>query len=251
VIRQLCVTDGVQSVFDDLKITRSRLANEPLSRDVAPLLDTLLAELDALGGRSEAGGEVDDGALDGFVARANEERCKIFGELTARACAAGKGMEWAKKFFRPALRASTVSGPSTSTRREPGSADEWREVASERMSDARVLGEERPDSAGPVYMAGYAIECSLKAYLRSQNRSVPTRGAAGHDLRGLWEAAGFRLGDLKDDQGIKTFFIEHWSTDLRYEISTGSPLPTAGLLEGACKLMSWIQKQIKRARRSR
>jgi hypothetical protein len=46
----------------------------------------------------------------------------------------------------------------------PNTSQEWIDVAKERAADVEALKQRQ---VGAVYMAGYAIECSLKAYLVS------------------------------------------------------------------------------------
>lgn len=132
----------------------------------------------------------------------------------------------------------------------PNSPQDWLNLARERAADADAIYKERPDSIAVVYLAGYAIECSLKALLQKQGISFPKSGREGHNLRGLWQASGLKLSDLKDEQGSKTFFLQNWNTDLRYEITlqTTSGLETQELLNGAKQLTGWIQTQIKRAK---
>jgi hypothetical protein len=130
----------------------------------------------------------------------------------------------------------------------PTSSDGWLDVARERASDADALLGARDQSAGSVYFAGYAIECSLKALLQRSGKAFPTAGGAGHDLRGLWLQSGFRLGDISDASGAKTFFVESWSTDLRYEVAPSLPGSTSELVGDARQLSSWIQTQIRRQR---
>lgn len=100
-------------------------------------------------------------------------------------------------------------------------------------------------------MAGYAIECSLKAFLQKQNRGFPKYGNEGHNLKGLWRASNFRLSDLNDYNGSKTFFIENWETDLRYQtkLELNSGLTEEELIKGAKELAGWIQQQIRRYQR--
>jgi len=111
---------------------------------------------------------------------------------------------------------------------------------------------ERAASVGPVYMIGYAIECSIKAYLQSKGIPRPANGRDGHNLRALWKTAGFRLSDLKDEQGYKSFFIETWTTDLRYQHRCPAAMQDAeALMEAAKGLVGWLQARVKRARRAR
>ena len=134
---------------------------------------------------------------------------------------------------------------------DPASADGWIVIARERGADAAAMLPQRQDSTGPVYMAGYAIECALKAYLTDRGIARPAGGRTGHDLRGLWKTSGFRLADLNDPQGTKSFYVEGWSTDLRYRHRLDTPRSTAEMVEGARVLSSWIQMRLKRPRRRR
>ena len=137
---------------------------------------------------------------------------------------------------------------------QPGTWEQWLNVAIERAQDADSIAKERSDSIGAVYMAGYAVECALKAYLKSKNCSFPTSGSKGHDLRNLWNRAGFRLSDIQDRNGNKTFFLEEWSTDLRYEVRDSDEyiiikargVTIEELIEGARQLSGWIYNQIRR-----
>jgi len=76
----------------------------------------------------------------------------------------------------------------------------------ERMADARGLLPERSGSAGPVYLAGYAVECSLKALLQRRGRSFPAYGTQGHNLRALWNRSGLTLGDIPRSKGTGTYY---------------------------------------------
>lgn len=133
---------------------------------------------------------------------------------------------------------------------QPKTTQDWIDVAIARGADADALGKERPASIAAVYMVGYAVECSLKAYLRSQGKPFPERGSAGHNLRALWKQSGFQLRDLADENGTRTYFVEGWTTSLRY--SAGLPaLPSdqAELLNGAKNLVKFLRGQMKRNHR--
>lgn len=143
------------------------------------------------------------------------------------------------------MRTSTRSGV------EPANAEEWIEIANQRAADATAMLPARKLSVGPVYMAGYAIECALKAFLDRNNIRRPRRGPEGHNLRLLWKASGFRLGDLNDPQGYKSFYVELWSSDLRYTSRLDTELETDDLVDGARQLCGWIQTKIRRSGRSR
>ena len=142
---------------------------------------------------------------------------------------------------------------------QPKTWEHWREVAIERAKDAEIIAENNPDSIGCVYMVGYAVECALKAYLQRKGKRFPGKGKEGHHLRALWETAGFRLSDIIDPKGLQVFFIEEWTTDLRYEVRDNdgySLIEDQGydmkeLIEGAKQLSGWIHKKIRRLRKRR
>ena len=131
---------------------------------------------------------------------------------------------------------------------DPNSPNEWFQIAIERSADVDEMLPARSASAGPVYMAGYVVECSLKAYLMACGKRWE-RGREGHNLRNLWKASGFKLSDLKDQDGAKAFFVHSWSVDLRYEQRSPREHTTNDLLAGAQSLASWIKQKAKRGRR--
>jgi HEPN domain-containing protein len=133
---------------------------------------------------------------------------------------------------------------------EPSTPEKWVEVANERAQDARILsGGNR--SLGAVYMAGYSIECYLKAYLQKNGISQPPRGKEGHNLRGLWNTAGFRVSDLNDSDGSQAYFISRWDTQLRYQAVLESNHSPNDLMRGAKKLAGLIQKRLRSSARRR
>ena len=133
----------------------------------------------------------------------------------------------------------------------PHTAETWLAVAKERATDAQAINKHRPTSVGAVYLAGYAIECSLKALLQKRGTEFPKHGREGHNLRNLWAASKFRLSDLRDVKGSKAFFIDKWDTALRYDADFESSIEIKELLQGAKELTGYIQNCIRRQRRHR
>ncbi|WP_199247824.1 hypothetical protein [[Phormidium] sp. ETS-05] len=135
---------------------------------------------------------------------------------------------------------------------EPTTAEDWSAVAKERGADAEAIAKDRPTSVGSVYMAGYAIECSLKALLQKHGIPTPTFGAQGHNLHELWRASGLKFSDLKDVAGAQTFFLQYWKTSWRYETSLPLNLGYSAneLVAGAKQLNRFIETKISRSRRS-
>lgn len=107
---------------------------------------------------------------------------------------------------------------------------------------------ERSQSPGPVYMAGYAVECMLKAYLQRFGIPFPTSGSEGHNLRGLWEQSDLQLSDLKDQRGHRAFFIQHWSTDMRYETDFSQNHTSEELVQAAKQIAGNLQNRMRRRR---
>ncbi|GAB4283940.1 MAG: hypothetical protein Fur0025_14290 [Oscillatoriaceae cyanobacterium] len=140
---------------------------------------------------------------------------------------------------------------------EPTTADDWSAVAKERGADAEAIAKDRPTSVGSVYMAGYAIECSLKALLQKRGIPTPSFGRQGHNLHELWRASGLHFSDLKDEAGNQTFFLQDWDTSLRYyanfseieDITKGISIKK--LIEGAKQLNRFIETQIRRGKSRR
>jgi HEPN domain-containing protein len=119
--------------------------------------------------------------------------------------------------------------------------EDFATVARTRRGDAGVLHQNGRTQAA-LYMAGYAVECSLKALLEIQKKPIPrsSRGG-GHDLRTLWKSSGLRARDL-GEQGER--FVAFWSTSLRYQ--TELPGDHEELFKGAgvaCTFLSRLHKR--------
>jgi hypothetical protein len=125
---------------------------------------------------------------------------------------------------------------------QPNDYHDWIAVATQRSGDADHLSF-LENTVGPIYMAGYVIECSLKAYLQRMGKAFPTSGSAGHDLRRLWKAAGFTLGDLPDHNGHATYFITGWSTDLRYTTTLPGEYSSDDLVKAAQQVSAYIRSR--------
>jgi len=131
-------------------------------------------------------------------------------------------------------------------------AEEWLEVSRERALDAGVILSLRPDSIGSVYLAGYVIECSLKAFLQAAGKKVPTSGSAGHNLVGLWKATGLQKSILGGSEGSRTFFLEQWSTAMRYSVNEDlNGQSPEDLIDGAKLITGWFHQQVRRRRQYR
>lgn len=242
-IRRLELHDTSLNFPEELGFTRRRLEQDERAR-VSPLTKTLVTQLREYENKSV-------GTPADIVDAINQLRAQIAGELSRIACEEQLDLGWVKSFFKPTPAVQPPPEGPIRPRRGPNSCEQWLDVASDRATDARALASHCPSrGTAAVYMAGYAIECSLKALLHRLQRRFPTSGAGGHDLRSLWQAAGLPLSDLGDSSGAKTFFIECWSTDLRYErVIEDTTITAADLLVGAAQIVSYLQNLVKRYKR--
>ncbi len=101
------------------------------------------------------------------------------------------------------------------------------ELARTRLEDARVLLENER-FAGAYYVAGYAVECALKACIAKQVREhdFPDKNVANkswvHDLDTLIGAAGLRPDHeekLKSDRTFARYWkmVAKWRAESRYD----------------------------------
>lgn len=131
--------------------------------------------------------------------------------------------------------------------RDPLTPEEWLAVAHERGGDATAMLPARAMSIGPLYMAGYAVVSALKAYLKAKKIPRPERGSGGHNLRALWKSSGLQLRDLNDTDGSAAFFIEEWTTALRYQTKhSSSQQKSETIVNTAKRLVGYISKLSKR-----
>lgn len=135
----------------------------------------------------------------------------------------------------------------------PSNPRQWFDVASERASDADAMLDRRHSSNGPVYMAGWAIECALNGYLAHLGipRPHPCHGGVQHDLRRLWGAAGLQLRDLSDPNGHKSWLLNSWGAHLRYDTEHNLPFTNADVVRAARQLTGFLRKIVRRQRARR
>jgi hypothetical protein len=115
---------------------------------------------------------------------------------------------------------------------------DFQRLAELRLRESKaLLAAELPD--GAYYLAGYAIECALKACIakRTQQHDFPDKKLADksytHDVEKLLDAAG--LSDLLKNEIAKNEELEldwetvrEWSEQSRYDFFDGDP--TGGLV---------------------
>ncbi len=237
----------MNALDDEISFTLRKLSGVESCAALALQLDaphTRIVQLKA----QAASSTVLEGDVRGLIDDINHLRCELLGALTVIGCVEGRAANWPPTFFRQTSPAKKETTEPPRQSRGPKSVEDWKAVANDRASDAQAMLKEKR-ILGSVYMAGYAIECSLKALLRGRGEQFPTSGGAGHNLRALWKASGFPLRDLHDTNGAKTYFIENWCTDLRYDLDLmDTSLEASELLTGALALVNYIQYKTKHTR---
>lgn len=120
-------------------------------------------------------------------------------------------------------------------------------AAAERYGDAEVL-HRVGHSTGAVYLAGYAIECIMKALLLSVAPAGDLagimqsfRGNQGHNyewLRGRYRHYG---GHVPPAVGLEFATAGTWSTNLRYEPAGVDATSTGDFLAAADAILQWAR----------
>lgn len=120
----------------------------------------------------------------------------------------------------------------------------------ERHEDARVL-HAAGRGAGAVYMAGYAVECALKALLvaatPARNRAdviTTFRGTRGHDYD--WLLDQYRaVGGAVPQQLDRPFLVVGvWTTNIRYTPG-GFASPQANqFMAAAATIITWADARL-------
>jgi len=240
---KLNVAETLKTLGEELLFTQGKLRKAERTATLAERLDGHQSQVGKLKNETT----VPEEQLHQLIDTINNERCDLLGELTRIGCADGRAANWPTSFFPPAPVKTSTPEP-TRPQKGPASVEDWLDVAADRASDAdsMVKGQR---ILGSVYMAGYAIECSLKAFLRRRGDRFPTSGRDGHNLHALWKASEFRLSDMNDTNGAKTYFIKEWSTDLRYALELSETSLTASdLVRGAGELVGYIHNRTKHTR---
>lgn len=123
--------------------------------------------------------------------------------------------------------------------------------AFQRLGEAEVLLEYRL-TTGAVYLAGYGIECILKALVlmavpagfRSET-SNSFRGNRGHDLEWL-RTLYLTNGGAQFPREIRQHFIlvSSWSTDLRYSPRSVRADEAEAYVESTAAIIKWADGRL-------
>ncbi len=138
--------------------------------------------------------------------------------------------------------------------------DDFQQLADIRLKEARaLLAAELPD--GAYYLAGYAVECALKACIAklTQQHDFPDKKLVDkshtHDVERLMDAAGLTdllKNDITGNEELELDWetVREWSEQSRYDVFRGDPtgaLVTAQLLIDAVEsrnggVLRWIKQ---------
>jgi hypothetical protein len=102
-----------------------------------------------------------------------------------------------------------------------------------------------------MYLAGYAVECMLKALLlaglpRPKQRATALlfRGRVGHDFE--WLKKEMRRRGLTTPKGYANHFVvvNSWTTDLRYSGGHAGAQETRDFLKSVAVIMAWVERSL-------
>jgi HEPN domain-containing protein len=132
----------------------------------------------------------------------------------------------------------------------PSSSRDFQRAARQRLTTAEFLLENRY-TLDAMYLAGYAVECTLKALIleltpdhdRSEVLKKISSGKKMHDpeiLGGILKDLGCPIPLLL----VKKFRRSGWSTSLRYETGRKDTGETRGFLRMAKEVCDWVEGQL-------
>jgi HEPN domain-containing protein len=126
-------------------------------------------------------------------------------------------------------------------------------AAVQRLSEAEYLLKDANVCSGAIYLAGYAVEMSLKALIvahtpigaREGTVQECCKGTRGHDY-------DYLKGLLKQRNCVPPLDVMlalarvamMWSTDLRYEPGRGKIAEARSFVNSAKKVLGWARRSI-------
>lgn len=125
-------------------------------------------------------------------------------------------------------------------------------AAKERLEDAQHLLESDPArTTGSVYLAGYAVECALKALILNAepvSRHAKTmtffRGAKAHNFDWLRDELDKRTHVVLPQNILECFeILNYWGTDIRYVPTTFAEQDAKDFLTASDDFLKWAEQQ--------
>ena len=119
-------------------------------------------------------------------------------------------------------------------------------VAKQRLNEAELILSKAELPAAAIYIAGYAVECILKALLLIQTPAGKRTGMLkslkddfGHDLYGLYEGAQGRGANPPPGVSRELSYVSSWSPEQRYTPGPGNPKDAQRFIKSASVILDW------------
>jgi HEPN domain-containing protein len=117
-----------------------------------------------------------------------------------------------------------------------------------RFEEAQFLLHEGGFTTAAVYLAGYAVECILKALILSNEPEArhggtlsTFRGASAHALEWLCERLAERSVRLSPAASRDLAMVAGWTTSLRYDPRRIKRDEAEAILQAAARLIEWAK----------
>jgi len=127
---------------------------------------------------------------------------------------------------------------------------DFKSLAELRISEAKILLSNRKEQ-GAYYLAGYAVECALKACIAKKTKKFqfPPKDAKevySHNLEKLVEAAGLkdqRDREMKSNPSFAANWntVKDWTEESRYKTTGLSGKDMYNAVSGANGVLPWIR----------
>jgi HEPN domain-containing protein len=124
-------------------------------------------------------------------------------------------------------------------------------VALQYLGDAQLLFAHGSQTNGAVYLAGYAVECGLKALLLAniilakQKQTVESfRGSKGHEIEWLKHQLVRNKVHIAREVADQLSRVSSWSVNLRYEAGGKGKKETENFLAAAKAVVQWAKGRL-------
>src|SRR5437868_128618 len=130
-------------------------------------------------------------------------------------------------------------------------ARKYYRTAIQRLREAELIFGKLGLSSAAVYLAGYSVECILKALLLHMATETDRgtllgslRHDLGHNLRRLRAGVLYRGATLPPVVARDLLLVSSWSPDLRYEPGPGDAVEAERFLRAARSIVYWADGRI-------
>jgi HEPN domain-containing protein len=130
----------------------------------------------------------------------------------------------------------------------------FRLAAGQRLEEARFLLTQGRFTTASIYLAGYSVECALKALILHNDppatdpddteRQFVEEGAKSHNFDWLKQQLYDRGVRMSDEAARLLSNIRWWSTDLRYSTQRVESRRASNFLAAAQAIREWAEGRI-------